>query len=198
MNNFLRGVLWPAIAIILVMTLITGFVYPIVVTAIAQVVFPSQANGSLIVVDGKTVGSSLIGQAFSDPKYFWGRPSAAGATDENPLGYDASGSAGSNLGPTNADLIQRIADQVDELRAANGDQPIPVDMVTTSASGLDPHISPANADYQVPRVAAARGLTEDAVREAIARHTEQPILGFLGKPSVHVLELNLDLDGLLQ
>jgi K+-transporting ATPase ATPase C chain len=193
MTTFLRRVLWPAFSILVVMTLITGFAYPAIVTAIAQVVFPSQANGSLIVVDGKTVGSSLIGQAFSDPKYFWSRPSAAGAD-----GYDASGSAGSNLGPTSADLIQRISDQVDELRAANGDRPIPVDMVTASASGLDPHISPANADYQVARVAAARGTSEDAVREAVARHTEQPLLGFLGQPTVNVLELNLDLDGLLQ
>ena len=198
MTSFLRRVLWPAITILVAMTIVTGVAYPAVVTVIAQVAFPSQANGSLIVVDGTTVGSSLIGQAFSDPKYFWGRLSAAGATDENPLGYDASGSAGSNLGPTSADLIQRISDQVDELRAANGDRPIPVDMVTTSASGLDPHISPANADYQVARVAAARGMSEDAVREAVGRHTEQPQFGFLGQPTVNVLELNLDLDGLLQ
>jgi K+-transporting ATPase ATPase C chain len=121
----------------------------------------------------------------------------AGATDENPLGYDGSSSAGSNLGPTNTDLLDRIVSQVDDLRAANGDRPIPVDMVTTSASGLDPHISPANADYQVARIAAARGMTEDAVREIVARHTQQPMLGFLGQPTVNVLELNLDLDGLL-
>jgi K+-transporting ATPase ATPase C chain len=160
-------------------------------------VFPYQANGSMIVVNGETIGSSLIGQAFSEDEYVWGRPSAAGATDENPLGYDASSSAGSNLGPTNADLIDRISQSVDELRAANGDAPIPVDFITTSASGLDPHISPATAQYQVARVAEARGMSEDDVRAAVARHTEQPMLGFLGQPRVHVLELNLDLDGLL-
>jgi K+-transporting ATPase ATPase C chain len=197
MSTFLRRVVWPAISILVVMTLITGFAYPALVTAIAQVVFPYQANGSIIVVNGETIGSSLIGQAFSEDEYFWGRPSAAGATDENPLGYDASSSAGSNLGPTNPDLIDRISQSVDELRAANGDAPIPVDFITTSASGLDPHISPATAEYQVARVAQARGVSEDDVRAAVARHTEQPMLGFLGQPRVHVLELNLDLDGLL-
>jgi K+-transporting ATPase ATPase C chain len=197
MSTFLRRVVWPAISILVVMTLITGFAYPALVTAIAQVVFPYQANGSMIVVNGETIGSSLIGQAFSEDEYFWGRPSAAGATDENPLGYDASSSAGSNLGPTNPDLIDRISQSVDELRAANGDAPIPVDFITTSASGLDPHISPATAEYQVARVAQARGVSEDDVRAAVARHTEQPMLGFLGQPRVHVLEVNLDLDGLL-
>jgi K+-transporting ATPase ATPase C chain len=197
MSTFLRRIIWPAISILVVMTLITGFAYPALVTAIAQVVFPYQANGSMIVVNGETIGSSLIGQAFSEDEYFWGRPSAAGATDENPLGYDASSSAGSNLGPTSPDLIDRISQRVDELRAANGDAPIPVDFITTSASGLDPHISPATAEYQVARVAQARGVSEDDIRAAVARHTEQPMLGFLGQPRVHVLELNLDLDGLL-
>ena len=138
MTRFLRHTLWPAFAILLAMTLITGVAYPVVVTAVAQVAFPSQANGSMIVVDGKTVGSSLIGQAFSEPRYFWGRLSAAGKD-----GYDASGSAGSNLGPTSQALIDRITADVDRLRSANGGGPVPVDLVTTSASGLDPDISPA-------------------------------------------------------
>jgi len=192
MTTFLRHRLWPAIALLLALTVITGVIYPVAVTAVAQVVFPSQANGSLIVVDGKTVGSSLIGQAFSDDKYFWGRLSAAGKD-----GYDASGSAGSNLGPTNQALIDRITADVDRIRAANGGGPVPVDLVTTSASGLDPDISPAAADYQVARVAKARNMSEDAVRAIVARHTEQPLLGFLGEPRVNVLLLNLDLDGLL-
>jgi len=197
MTTFLRRVLWPAFALLLAMTVITGFLYPLAVTAVAQVAFPSQANGSMIVVDGKTVGSSLIGQCFDQPQYFWGRPSAAGATDANPCGYDASGSAGTNLGPTSQALIDRIAAEVDREQQANGGGPVPVDLVTTSASGLDPDISPAAAEYQVARVAKARGMTEDAVRAVVARHTEQPLLGFLGEPRVHVLELNLDLDGLL-
>jgi K+-transporting ATPase ATPase C chain len=193
MTSFIRHQLWPAFALLLALTVVTGLIYPAVVTAIAQVAFPRQANGSLIVVDGKTVGSSLIGQAFSDPKYFWGRPSAAGKD-----GYDASSSAGSNLGPTNQSLIDTITQRVDALRASTGNGPVPVDLVTESASGLDPDISPASAEFQVARVATARGLSPDAVREAVQRHTEQPLLGFLGQPRVHVLELNLDLDGLLK
>jgi K+-transporting ATPase ATPase C chain len=192
MTSFLRNRLWPAIALLAVMTLITGVVYPAVVTAIAQLAFPSQANGSMVVVNGSAVGSSLIGQAFSDPKYFLGRPSAAGKD-----GYDASGSAGSNLGPTSKALIDRIAADVDSVRAANGGGPVPVDLVTTSASGLDPDISPAAAAYQVARVAAARGMSVADVQAAVARHTEQPLFGFLGEARVNVLELNLDLDGLL-
>jgi K+-transporting ATPase ATPase C chain len=191
--TFLRQRIWPAIALLIAFTVITGVVYPAAVTVIAQVAFPRQANGSMLVVDGQTVGSSLIGQAFSDPKYFWGRPSAAGAD-----GYDASASAGSNLSTTSKALIDRVTAEVDRLRAANGDAPIPVDLVTTSASGLDPDISPAAAEYQAARVAAARGLSVDAVRAAVSRHTEGALLGFLGEPRVHVLELNLDLDGLLQ
>jgi len=198
MTNFLRQRLWPAVALLVAMTIVTGFLYPLVVTAVAQVAFPTQANGSFIqTADGRTIGSSLIGQAFSDPKYFWSRPSAAGVTDANPGGYDANASAGSNLGPTNQKLIERISAQVDALRAANGDKPIPVDLVTTSASGLDPDISPEGAEYQVARVAKARGMSETDVRVAVARHTEQPFLGFLGQARVNVLLLNLDLDGLL-
>lgn len=193
MTRFLRHYLWPAFALLLALTFVTGVAYPVVVTAVAQVAFPSQANGSLIVVDGKTVGSSLIGQAFSAPNYFWSRPSAAG-TD----GYDASGSAGSNLGPTSKALIDRISADVDRLRQANGNAPIPVDLVTTSASGLDPDTSAAAAEYQVARIAAARGMTETDVRAAVARHTQGPLLGFLGEPRVNVLLLNLDLDGLLR
>ncbi|MGD0019734.1 MAG: potassium-transporting ATPase subunit KdpC [Candidatus Limnocylindrales bacterium] len=191
MRSFLRTQLWPAVAILLAFTVITGLAYPAAVTAIAQVAFPGQANGSMIVVDGKTVGSSLIGQSFDDPKYFSGRPSAAGA------GYDSTLSGGSNLAPTSQALIDRITAQVDALRKENGDAPIPVDLVTASASGLDPDISPAAAEYQVPRVAAARGMTQDQVREVVKRHTSQPFLGFIGSAGVHVLELNLDLDGLL-
>jgi K+-transporting ATPase ATPase C chain len=193
MTTFLRHRLWPAIALLLALTVVTGFLYPLVVTAVAQVAFPHQANGSFIVTaDGRAIGSSLIGQAFSDPKYFSSRPSAAGAD-----GYDASASAGSNLGPTNKELIDRIAAQVGALRAANGDKPIPVDLVTTSGSGLDPDISPASAEYQVARVAKERAMSEADVRGAVKRYTEQPLLGFLGQPRVNVLMLNLDLDGLL-
>jgi len=192
MTSFLRRQLRPAITLLIVLTVITGFAYPAAILAVAQVVFPSQANGSLIVVDGKTVGSSLIGQAFDQPTYFWGRPSAAGK------GNDASSSGASNLGPTSQALIDRITQQVDQLRAANGNAPIPVDLVTTSASGLDPDISPAAAEYQVGRVAAARGMSVDAVRQAVARYTTQPFLGFIGEARVNVLALNLDLDGLLR
>ncbi len=190
--NFIRHQLRPAIALLALLTFITGFAYPAAVSAVGQLIFPSQANGSFIVVDGKTLGSSLIGQAFDQPQYFWGRPSAAGAD-----GYDANASAGSNLGPTSQALIYRVTASVDQLRAANGGGPVPVDLVTTSASGVDPDISPAAAEYQVARVATARGLSVDAVRALVARHTIQPLLGFIGEPSVRVLELNLDLDGLL-
>jgi len=198
MRTFVRRQLYPAVALLLLLTVITGVAYPAAVTAIAQVAFPGQANGSMLVVDGKTVGSSLIGQSFSDPKYLWGRPSAAGVTTDNPNGYDANNSGGSNLGPTSKTLIDRVTAAVDQLRAANGNAPVPVDLVTTSASGLDPEISPAAAEYEVARIATARGMTEDAVRAAIARHTQQPMLGFLGEPRVNVLLVNLDLDGLLR
>jgi K+-transporting ATPase ATPase C chain len=255
MTTFLRHRLWPAIALLIVMTVITGVLYPVVVTAVAQVAFSRQANGSMIVTaDGRTVGSSLIGQAFDQPQYFWGRPSAAGK------GYDASSSAGSNLGPTDPRLVGFVegvntvgtdgsksatnpfasptdpscvptdsdgnavirpsADQTYAMnpdgtyacypntipqraiafRQANGlapDAAVPVDIVTTSASGLDPEISPAAAAAQVARVAKARNVSEADVQAAVTRHTDQPIL-FLGEPRVNVLLLNLDLDGLLQ
>ena len=197
MRTFVAQQLRPAILLLVLLTLITGVAYPGVVTAIGQAAFPNQANGSFITVNGQAVGSSLIGQAFDQPKYFWGRPSAAGVTDSNPAGYDGTSSAGSNLGPTSKALIDRITASVDQLRQANGNGPVPVELVTTSASGLDPDISPAGAEYQVARVAAARGLTVDAVRAIVARHTTQPLFGFIGEPIVNVLELNLDLDGLL-
>jgi potassium-transporting ATPase KdpC subunit len=255
MTSFLRHRLWPAFALLVALTLITGVVYPAVVTAVAQIAFPNQANGSFVVTaDGRTIGSSLIGQAFSDSKYFWGRLSAAGK------GYDASSSAGSNLGPTDARLVgfvpgvnavgldgsksetnpfanaadpycvptdadgnavlspttdqtyamnadgtyacyaNTIPQRAIAYRQANGlatDASVPIDVITTSASGLDPDISPAGADSQVARVAAARGMTEADIRAAVARHTEQPLLGFIGQARVNVLLLNLDLDGLL-
>jgi potassium-transporting ATPase KdpC subunit len=191
MTTAIRTQLRPAIGLLVILTLITGLLYPALVTAIAQVAFPNQANGSFITVDSRTLGSSLIGQAFEEPRYFWGRPSAAGS------GYDGLASAGSNLGPTSATLVQDVTDRVAALRSANGDAPIPVDLVTSSASGLDPDISPEAAAYQVARVAAARGLTQEEVRAAVARHTQRPILAFLGQSRVNVLELNLDLDGLL-
>lgn len=194
MRSFLLQQLRPAILVLVVMTVITGMAYPAVVTAVAQIAFPSQANGSFITTtDGRVIGSSLIGQAFDQPQYMWGRPSAAGAN-----GYDATSSAGSNLGPTSQALLDRITKAVADFQTANGSSaPVPVDIVTTSASGLDPDISPAAAEYQVARVAAARNISPDAVRAIIANHTQQPLFGFLGEPRVNVLMTNLDLDGLL-
>jgi potassium-transporting ATPase KdpC subunit len=182
-----------ALVSLIVLTVITGIVYPLVVTGIAQVVFPHQANGSLIVKDGKVVGSALIGQPFDDPKYFWSRPSAT-----SPFPYNAGSSSGSNLSPTNPDLVKAVQARVDALRAADpgNTAPVPVDLVTASASGLDPHISPAAALYQVSRVARARKLEAQAVQQLIDRHTEGRFLGLLGEPRVNVLELNLALDGL--
>jgi K+-transporting ATPase ATPase C chain len=171
---------------------VTGVIYPLVVTGIAQTVFPFQANGSLIVKDGKAVGSALIGQPFDDPKYFWGRPSAT-----SPFADNAASSAGSNLSPTNQELVKAVQGRVDALRAADPGNtvPVPVDLVTASGSGLDPHISPAAALYQAPRVARERKLDPQAVRQLVARHTEGRTFGILGEPRVNVLALNLALDG---
>lgn len=179
----------PAFLMLLIFTVITGVIYPLVITGIAQAAFPHQANGSLIVLDGKAYGSELIGQQFDDPKYFWGRPST--------VGYNASASSGSNYGPTNPALIDRVQARIDALKAADphNQLPIPVDLVTASASGLDPHISVAAADYQVHRVAQARGLSDEAVKALVNMCTEERQLGFLGEPRVNVLELNLALDG---
>ena len=182
----------PAIVSLALFTVITGLAYPALVTGIAQVFFRHQANGSPIVKDGKVVGSSLIGQPFDDPKYFWSRPSAT-----SPFPYNAAASSGSNQGPTNPDLIKAVQGRVDALRAVDpgNTSPVPVDLVTASASGLDPHISPAAALYQVRRVAKARGLDETGVRRLVEQHTEGRQLGFLGEPRVNVLALNLALDG---
>ena len=188
----MRAHLRPALVMLFAFTVITGGVYPLVVTGIAKVVFPRQANGSLIVKDGKVVGSALIGQPFDDPRYFWGRPSAT-----TPFPYNAGSSAGSNLSPTNPDLVKAVQARVDTLRAADPENtaPVPVDLVTASGSGLDPHISPAAALYQVSRVARVRTLDPDAVRQLVERHTESRWLGILGEPRVNVLALNLALDG---
>jgi K+-transporting ATPase ATPase C chain len=181
----------PALMILLLLTLVTGVAYPLLVTGFAQAVFPSQARGSLIVKVGKIVGSRLIGQPFDDPKYFWSRPSAT-----SPFADNAGASSGSNLSPTNPDLVKAVQGRVDELRAADpgNTAPVPVDLVTASGSGLDPHISPAAALYQVPRVANARRLQPEAVRQMVERHTEGRFLGFLGEPRINVLALNLALD----
>lgn len=175
----------------LVTTILLGIVYPLAVTALAQVFFPVQANGDLIRLGGKIVGSRLIGQAFSSPAYFHSRPSAAG-----PQGYDAMDSGGSNLGPTNRRLIERVEASVRKLRAENPDMPIPVDLVTASGSGLDPDISPAAALFQVPQVARARGISERELEALVRKHTKERQFSFLGEPRVNVLELNLALDRL--
>jgi len=189
----MRSQIRPALMSLLIFTVLVGLLYPLVVTGIAQLVFPHQANGSLIVVNGKTVGSSLIGQQFTDPKYFWGRLSATG-----PYPYNAAASSGSNLGPTNPALLDEVKARIAALQAADpgNTQPIPVDLVTSSGSGLDPDISVAAALYQLPRVARLRGLSESAVRSLVDQYTRGRTLGFLGEPRVNVLELNLALDGI--
>jgi K+-transporting ATPase ATPase C chain len=181
----------PAVVSFLLLTLLTGIAYPLVVTGIAQGLMPDQANGSLVMKDGKLVGSSLIGQSFSDPKYFWGRSSAT-----SPMPNNASASGGSNLGPTNPALMDAVKARVQALRDADpgNQQPVPVDLVTTSGSGLDPHISPAAAEYQLARVARVRNLNSDNLRKLVAEHTEGRQFGILGEPRVNVLELNMALD----
>jgi potassium-transporting ATPase KdpC subunit len=183
----------PAVVLLLLLTVITGIAYPLVVTGIAQLVFPDQAGGSLILKNGKAVGSRLIGQNFSDPKYFWSRPSAT-----SPQPYNGAASSGSNLGPLNPALTDGIKLHIDALRAADptNTAPIPVDLVTASASGLDPEISVAAVDYQAARVARARGLEVQAVLALIAAHAQGRLLGVIGEPRINVLELNLALDGL--
>ncbi|GAB4433010.1 MAG: potassium-transporting ATPase subunit KdpC [Chloroflexi bacterium OHK40] len=187
----------PALVCLLVFTLITGVLYPLLVTGIARVVFPGQANGSLLVVDGEIRGSALIGQPFDDPRYFWGRLSATGGHPYNAFNAGAlAGSSGSNLGPLNPALAEAVQARIEALRAADpqAGPPYPADLVTASGSGLDPHISPAAAEFQVRRVAAARGLSEARVRQLVAEHTEGRDFGILGEPRVNVLRLNLALD----
>jgi K+-transporting ATPase ATPase C chain len=190
----------PAIVLIVAFTLITGVAYPFVMTGIARVAFPYQAQGSLLERDGKVVGSALIGQEFTSDRYFHGRPSATVAPDLNdpsktvPAPYNAANSGGSNLGPTNKTLIERVQGDIEKLKKKNTTSSVPTDLVTTSGSGLDPHISPAAALFQVPRVARARNMPEDRVRQIVQQHTESRVLGLLGDPRVNVLALNLALD----
>src|SRR5258706_10426265 len=179
-----------AILMTIVTTVIFGLIYPLAITGVAQLAFPDKANGQLIRKDEVVIGSRIIGQPFAGPGYFHSRPSAAGAA-----GYDAGASSGSNLGPTNQKLLDRVKADAATLQAENPGKPVPIDLVTTSASGLDPHISPAGADFQIPRVARERGISESEVTLLVAKHTEGRTLGILGEPSVNVLLLNLELDG---
>jgi potassium-transporting ATPase KdpC subunit len=192
----------PALVVLVALTLITGLVYPLAMTGIAEVIFPSQAQGSLIERDGHVVGSALIGQVFDSDKYFHGRPSATTAPDPNDstktvaAPYNAANSGGSNLGPSNKALIDRVQGDIDKLKKENPSASVPIDLVTTSASGLDPDISPEAALFQIPRIAKARNLPEDRVRQLVADHTEGRWLGLLGEPRVNVLMLNIALDKL--
>ncbi len=189
----MKTILRPALVMFTVLTLATGVAYPLVVTGAAQSLFPAQAGGSLILRDGNPVGSELIGQNFSDPKHFWGRPSATG-----PMPYNAAASSGANQGPLNPALVDAVKGRIEALKAADpgNTAPVPVDLVTASASGLDPHISPAAARYQVARVAKARGVAVEKVQALLDQQTEQPLLAFLGEPRVNVLKLNLALEAL--
>jgi potassium-transporting ATPase KdpC subunit len=190
----------PAIVLVAAFTLITGLAYPLAMTGLAQILFPYQSNGSLIGRDGKVVGSTLIGQSFTSDSYFHGRPSATTKPDPNDPSksveapYNAANSMGSNLGPTNKALIERVQGDVDKLKAENGSARVPIDLVTTTASGLDPHITPEAAWFQVPRVAKARNLSEDRVRQLVDQNIEGRLLGLLGEPRVNVVALNMALD----
>lgn len=190
-EGMMKHQLRPALMMLLVLTVLTGVMYPLAVTGLAHLLFPTQANGSLMTRDGKVIGSELIGQYFDEPQYFWGRPSAT-----SPYPYNAAASSGSNLGPTNPVLIEAVKTRVAALRAADpgNEAPVPVDLVTASGSGLDPHISPAAALYQVHRVARVRGVQESQVKDLVALHTEERQFGLLGEPRVNVLKLNLALD----
>lgn len=183
-KNFLISILMTVVT-----TVLLGIIYPLVVTGLAQLIFPRKANGQLIAQNGVVVGSAIIGQGFSGPGYFHPRPSAAGN------GWDAANSGGSNLGPTNQKLLDRVKGDVANAQSDNPNTPVPIDLVTTSASGFDPHITPAAAEFQLARVAKARGASVDEIRALVAKHTEGRQLGFLGEPRVNVLQLNLDLDG---